>query len=149
VRAAVTLDGSFHPAHLPLDLQRQMCRRRDAKNNGGTSDRAVRRRRLTKPQSRHLHLGGVHMVDRSDDFRAAYSVGAYLHQLSVDWQSEDLSDARPKMRKILTEPSAKVSTTSYSMVHLQQTAGSIGDEASELVTVVDLLLLPGRRSRFP
>jgi len=38
-----------------------------------TSERAVRlsNAKSTKRQSRHLHLDGVHGVDRSDDFRAS------------------------------------------------------------------------------
>src|SRR5215472_14285849 len=87
------------PRGYPLRLLTFLCRcagGRDAKNSGGTSDHTARLRSviLTKPQSRHLHLGRVHKVDRSDDFRAIYSVCAYLDQLSVDWQSKELSDAR-------------------------------------------------------
>jgi hypothetical protein len=61
-----------------------------------TSERAVRlsNAKSTKRQSRHLHLDGVHGVDRSGDFRTGCFVDARLNQFSIDWQSDHLAGAQ-------------------------------------------------------
>src|SRR5215472_15481781 len=92
VRGAVPRGLSTQATDVPL----QMCRRarcekqrRHERSCGPPPQRDTYKTAVTPSPSRPRSQGrSIH------DFRAIYSVCAYLDQLSVDWQSKELSDAR-------------------------------------------------------